>query len=146
MVRTLLGFLGIAALALLAINLLFADDLDRVEEEMERLVEVAEEGGEAAVEEILDAFADDYRGSGFFSRESIERRLRVLLVPPERVSDLRHGDFAPVAKGEEILIPIVSLRGSVEGEERQVLLAVTFGYRDDRWKIVDVTRLQFGRN
>ena len=30
--------------------------------------------------------------------------------------------------------------------ELQVFLAIWFGHRDDRWKIVNITRWQMGRN
>ena len=144
--RTVIGLVGIALLAFLAVNLLFSDDRDRVEDEMERLIEVAERGGEEAVAEILDALADDYRGSGWFARKSLERRLRAVLIPPGRLTELRHGDFDPVVKGDEIVIPLVSLRARIEGNSQQVFLAVTFAFRDDVWKIVNVTRWQMGRN
>ncbi len=144
MLRTGLAITGIVIVAIVAINLIFTSDRERVEEEMERLIEVAERGGEEAVAEILDALADDYRGSGWFARESLERRLRQVLVPAARLSELRHGNFEPVIRGEEILIPIVSLRGTIRGSDQQVILSIWFGFRDDRWKIVDVTRWRMG--
>ena len=136
-------------LAIVAATLFFTSDLDRVESEMERLIELALKGGDEAADEILDAFAEDYRGTGWFSRKSIEGRLRSVLVPPERLSALTHGDLAPIAIGSEIKIPIVSLRATIGGTEQRVLLAITFAQREGhngeiQWKIVEVTRWRMG--
>jgi len=111
---------------------------------MLRLFDVAREGGEEAVVEILDAFADDYRGSGYFARKSIERRLRAALVPAGRLKKLTHGSIDAVVKGQEIMVPTVSIEAEYGGASVRAIFAVTWAKRDGLWKIVDVRRWQFG--
>jgi hypothetical protein len=135
---------GFVIVMFVAFQLIHTSDLEHVEAEMEHLFEVAQEGGERAVEEILAAFADDYRGTGPFRMASIRRNLRYALVPAGTASNLKHGDFSPVAKGEEILVPIVSVGGEVKGNPVRLVVSVMWAPRDGKWKIVDITRWRMG--
>ena len=144
MVRNVAIGVGIAVAAFVAYQFLHVTELDVVEEEMERLFDVARNGGEDAVDEILDAFADDYRGAGPFRIDSIRRNLRYALVPAGSATGLKRGDFQPVARSGEILVPIVSVSGEVKGNPVRVVVSVLWGRREGRWKIVDITRWRMG--
>jgi hypothetical protein len=137
--RVLIG-IGFVLMAVVSCQLMFSDDRDAVEDEMERLFDLARTGGEDAVAEILEAFADDYRGTGSFSIERVERTLRRALLPEGTLKKLEHGDFEPIATGEEIEIPIVSVSADVRGQPVRAVFRFTWGRRDGSWKIVDVTR------
>ena len=144
MVRNLLAFAAIAVAAVVLINVVHTSDRERVEEEMLRLFDIARGGGEDAVREVLDAFAEDYRGTGYYSLKSIERNLRRVLVPAGRLEELSHGSIDAVVKGNEIVVPTVSIKANLGGEPMRVILAVTWAERDGEWKIVDVRRWKFG--
>jgi len=143
-VRNVLALIAIVLAAIVAINLIFTSDRERVEDEMLRLFEVAREGGEDAVVEILDAFAEDYRGTGYYSLPTIERRLRMVLVPAGRLKELKHGSIDAVVKGSEIVIPTVSIEAEFGRDRMRVIVAVTWAQRGGDWKIVDIQRWKFG--
>jgi hypothetical protein len=142
--NALLG-IGFIVAAVVAINLLYTSDRERVEEETLRLFELAREGGEDAANEILDAFADDYRGQGLFSKRSIERRLRLALVPAGTATDIKHGGFDTLVKDDEIVIPLIHVQATVGGGPARVFLIITWGSRGGRWKIVDISQWRAGR-
>jgi len=135
---------GILILALVAYQWIHVSELDEVEAEMERLFEIAERGGEDAADSILAAFADDYRGAGPFSIDRVRRYVRSALVPAGTTTDLKHGDFQPVKRDAEIVVPIVRIQGEVRGRTTNVVVSVTWARRDGAWKIVDVSRWQMG--
>lgn len=142
--RTILLGLGLAVAAYVAINLIVTTDLERVEEEIGHLVDLANEGGEAAVDGILAALADDYRGTPPFERESVERYLR-RYVGDSKSRTITTGNPKPIWKGDEIFVPLLSVRATVDGATRQVILSLTFAERDGRWRIVDISRAEWGR-
>jgi hypothetical protein len=142
--RNALGFVAVILVAVILVNVLHTSDREAVEDEMVRLIGLAREGGEDAVAGILDSFAEDYRGSGYYSRESIERRLRSHLVPAGRLTSLTHGSIDAIVKGSEIMIPTVSLKAEFGGDAMQVVVAVTWAKRGGAWKIVEVQRWKFG--
>lgn len=144
MVRNVLAILAVVIAAVVLINLLYTSDRERVEDEMLRLFEVARRGGDDAALEIMDAFAEDYRGTGYFSRTGIERRLRQAIVPVGRLKKLTHGSIDPVVKGQEIIVPTVSVQADYGGNMVSAVFAVTWAKRDGGWKIVDVQRWKFG--
>jgi hypothetical protein len=121
----------------LAIHALITTDADRVEAEIERLVDVARKGGDAAAAEILAALADDYRGSGMYARERIERYLDAYVAqgPPEEVWT---GDVFPIPVGDGILVPLVRVHVRTKRGEGDALLRVTFAKRGDRFRILNV--------
>jgi hypothetical protein len=135
---------GILIAALVAYQAIHVSDLERVEEEMERLFEAARRGGEEAADEIDAAFAGDYRGSGVFELDRVRRRIRSALVPAGTVTDLKHGDFQPVKKNDEIVVPIVRVQGDVRGRSVGFVVSVTWAKRDGAWRIVDISRWRMG--
>jgi len=143
-VRNILAILAVVIAAVVLINLLYTSDREYVEEEMLRLFEVARGGGDEAVAEIMEAFAADYRGTGYFSLKSIERRLRGAIVPAGRLKKLTHGSIDAVVKGQEILIPTVSIQAEFGKNPVNAVFAVSWAKREGEWKIVDVKRWQFG--
>ena len=144
MVRNVLAILAIVIAAVVIINLLYTSDREHVEDEMLRLFEVARRGGDDAVVEIMDAFAPDYRGSGYFSLNSIERRIRQTIVPAGRLKKLTHGSIDAIVKGQEIVIPTVSIQANFGNSPVNGVFAVTWAKREGEWKIVDVQRWRFG--
>ncbi|HEX5137435.1 MAG TPA: hypothetical protein VFY93_10705 [Planctomycetota bacterium] len=133
----------LAAVAVwLAVDWLVTTDAERVEMEVEHLLEVARHGGEDAVQEILGALADDYRGA--YSKDMIERYLRMALVAdkPEEITT-GSPDFVP--KGDEILIPLLRVDVRTKSLQGTALLRITFAKRGDRFRIVNVEHWQSGR-
>ncbi len=120
-----------------AIDALITTDAERVEAEMERLLDLARQGGEAAATGILDALADDYRGSGAYSRANIEgyARRALLAEPPE---ELWTGDYVALPKGDEILVPLLRVHVRARGFEGDAIVRVWFAERDGRFRIVNV--------
>ncbi|MFI5403550.1 MAG: hypothetical protein ACHQ1G_11485 [Planctomycetota bacterium] len=120
-----------------AIDAIITTDAERVEAEVERLVALGRQGGEAAASGILDALADDYRGSGVYSRESIEgyARRALLAEPPE---ELWTGDYTALPKGDEILVPLLRVHVRAKGFEADAIVRVWFAKRDGRFRIVNV--------
>ena len=130
----------VVGLAVIAAQL-FPSDRKRVEQEVERLADLARRGGPDAAEEILALLADDYRGP--IPRRDIEKQVRARLEE-SGVGSLRLGDFKTVWKGDrEILIPILALRA--DGWPGPVILTVTFADRDGRWRITSCGRTRWGR-
>jgi len=119
----------------LAIDALVTTDAERVETEVERLLELARQGGEDAVAGILDAIADDYRGA--YSRENIERYLRMCLVD-DRPEEITTGSPVYIPKGGEILIPLLRVDVRTKRFQGTAVLRVTFAKRDGRFRIVSV--------
>ncbi|MCK6460970.1 MAG: hypothetical protein L6Q95_13890 [Planctomycetes bacterium] len=119
----------------LAVDALITTDAERVEAEVERLLDLARQGGEDAAAEILDAVADDYRGA--YSKETIGRYLRMCLVD-DRVEELTTGSPAYIPKGGEVLIPLFRLDVRTKRFQGTAILRVTFAKRDGRFRIVSV--------
>jgi len=142
--RAFLIFLVVVVGVWVLVNSLFTSDLERVEQNIERLVMRALEGGEDAAAEIMDAFAEDYRGTGMFELDRIERRLQRWVVPG-KVNSLQTGDFKAVWAGSEIKVPIVALYADLDGWDVRMIISVTCARRGDTWKIVNVTRISWGR-
>jgi hypothetical protein len=117
----------------LAIDALITTDAERVEMEVERLLGLARQGGEDAVAGILDAIADDYRG--VYSRETIERYLRMCLVD-DRPEEITTGSPVYVPKGGEILIPLLRVDVRTERFQGTAILRVAVARRGDRFRIV----------
>jgi hypothetical protein len=139
--RTGLIVLGcIVAVAIIATQL-FPSDRKRVEEKVEQLAELARRGGPEAAEEILDALADDYRGS--VSRKEVDRYVR-RYIGGGKVRSLTLGNFKTLWKGDEILVPILAVRADVGGYAARLVLTVTFGNRDGVWRITSISRTRFG--
>lgn len=126
----------------LAIDALITTDAERVEAEVERLLDLARQGGEDAAAGILDAVADDYRGA--YSKETIERYLRMCLVD-DRPEEVTTGSPAYIPKGGEVLIPLLRVDVRTKRFEGTALLRVTFAKRDGRFKIVSVQNWQAER-
>ena len=121
----------------LAIDALVKTDAERVEDEVARLVDLAREGGEGAAGGILAALADDYRGSGGFSRARIEGYVRQYLVE-DRPEEITTGKPIAVPKGDEILIPILRIDARTKRSAGSAVLRLTFAERDGRFRIVNV--------
>lgn len=136
---------GLVAIALwFAIGALITTDAERVEAEVERLVEVARQGGEAAASELLAAFADDYRGSGFYARENVGRYLQRFLVE-DRPEEISIGSFLVVPKGEEFMIPLMRVDARSRRDQGTTFVRLTFAKRDGRFKIVSAEQGGFSR-
>jgi hypothetical protein len=132
----------LSALAIwFVVDALTVSDAERVEMEMERLLDLARQGGEDAVAGIMDAIAEDYRG--VYSRETIERYLRMGLAdgPPEEVTT---GSPAFLPKDGEIVIPILRVDVRTKGYQGRAVLKVSFAKRGDRFRVVSVDQA-FGR-
>jgi len=129
----------------MAVDALFVSDTERVEAEIGRLLDVARAGGEGAADEILAALADDYRGEGPFARASVERYVRGYLAggPPE---ELLSGDYEALWIGDEIVVPILSLRAKRKGVMTQLpILRVHFAERDGRFRVTYVSQWRLER-
>jgi hypothetical protein len=126
------------------VDALIVTDAERVEDEVARLVDLARTGGPEAAEEILAALADDYRGDGPFSRERIEGSVR-RYVAEERLDQLLTGGYTAVPMGDEVVVPILSLRARLKGAEARVVLRVHFAERDGRFRITDVQQWRLER-
>jgi hypothetical protein len=142
--RTAGVIIVVSIAAYVAINALVTTEPERVEAEVERLLGLAREGGEGAVEGILGALAEDYRGSGSFDRARIEFYLKDYLGKG-RIKSISTGDYKALWVDEEIVVPILRIIASTDRGETSVILRVTFGKRDGTWKIVDVSQWSFGR-
>jgi len=141
--RTALIALAIALAGYIALDFIFTDDKERVEAKVEHLLQLARDGGDDAVEEILDALADDY--SGEYPKERIAGHLEYY-VGRSQIATLTTGDYQPIVKGEEILIPIFRVDATTKsGGATQAILRVTFALRDEEWKIVNVGRWRLER-
>jgi len=143
--RTLLAALTVAVAAYLFIDAIVTSDREEVESLVGRLVDAARRGGDEAVDQILAALADDYRGEGPFARDAMERRLRTHLGGNARLSELSTGDYRAIWKGDEMFVPILSIEATAQGSVQRVVLSLWFAERDGEWKIADITRVQWGR-
>ncbi len=141
----MLAALAVAVAAYLLIDALVTSDREEVERTVERLLAAARRGGDGAVDEILEALADDYRGEGPFARDAMERRLRTHLGGTARLTRLGAGGYRAIWKGDGILVPILSIEAAAGGAVQRVVLSVSFAERDGRWRIRDITRVQWGR-
>jgi len=122
----------------LAIDALITTDSERVEAEIERLLEVARRGGDDAADEILDAFAEDYHGAGLYSPERIRDYAR-RYVAGERPEELWLGNFKAFPKEDgTILVPILRIHVKTRNFEGDAIVKVTFAERDERFRIVNV--------
>ena len=124
-------------------NALITTDLDRVEQDVKRVVALALEGGEASADEILAAFADDYRGTGMFALDDIERRLKRWVVPG-KVRSLQTGDFKVLSTGSEIEVPLLAIYADLDGWDVKMLIRLTYAQRRGDWKIVNISRINWG--
>ncbi|MHC4133776.1 MAG: hypothetical protein ACYTDU_21440 [Planctomycetota bacterium] len=140
--RTLLVGLAIVIAGYALYNLLVTTDLERVEDEVERALAHAREGGDEAAEAVLDILADDYDGE--YPRRSIEIHVR-RFVGEKRVRKLTTGDYKAVWKGDEIVIPILRLDVETDRGPLRAILRVTFAPRDGAWKVVNVGRWRLER-
>jgi hypothetical protein len=122
--------------AWLAIDAFVVTDLERVEAEVVRLVDLARAGGPEAADEILAALADDYRGDGPYARERVAAYVRQYVAEP-RIEELSAGTPQPIWKDDEIVIPLLRLRVRARDLEGNLLLRVTFAERDGRFRIVN---------
>ena len=128
----------------LAIDALIVTDLERVEAEVERLVELARHGGADAAQEILAALADDYRGDGFYARERIADYVR-RFVAEDRAEEISTGGYVAVPKGDEVIVPILRVDVRTKRTEATAVLRVTFAKRDGRFRIVNVEQWRLER-
>lgn len=141
MVRTGLLITAIAVACYVLIHLIVTTDRERVEAEVERLLELARSGGEDAADEILAAFADDYRGTIPLKRIAAFVRD---YVGASRIVKLTTGSYKTFWDGDEIRIPILALYITAKGWEAKTLLTVVCAERDGEWKIVEFSRLRWG--
>lgn len=142
--RTVLVGLLLAIGAWLAIDALVVTDLERVEAEVERLIDHGRQGGEEAGNGILAALADDYRGAGMYSRENLEGYVRRFVVL-DRAERIETGGYEAVPAGDgEIVVPILRITAHKRGEHT-ALLRVTFAERGDRFRIVNVESMRLER-
>lgn len=128
----------------LAIDALITTDLERVEQEVLRLVEVARKGGEEAADEFLAAFADDYRGSGLYARDNVARYVHRFLVD-DRPEEISIGKPIAVPKGEEIMIPLLRVDARTRRDQGTAFVRLTFAKRDGRFRIVNAEQGGLGR-
>ena len=140
--RTLLVGLAIVIGGYALWNLLVTTDLERVEDDVERALAHAREGGDEAAEAVLDILADDYDGE--YPRRSIENHVR-RIVGEKRVRKLSTGDYKALWKGDEIVIPILRIDLETDRGSHSAILRVTFALRDDAWKVVNVGRWRLER-
>ena len=116
-----------------------------VEEKLERLFDAAREGGDAAVDEILAAFADDYRAEGAYTLKRLENYLR-RFVGEGRIESLTPGGYKTLWAGTEILVPLLRLRVDTAAGTTNVLLEVAFVEQDEvDWRIISVRRARLAR-
>jgi len=126
----------LAAVAIwLAVDWLVTTDAERVEKEFDRLLTLARQGGDEGYAGILDALAEDYHGT--YSRETIERYLRLALVD-DKPEEITTGSPAFVAKGDQIVIPLLRIDVRAKRYQGTGILRVTFAKRGDRFRIVSV--------
>ncbi len=122
-------------------HVIVTTDRERVENEVERLVELARKGGQDAADEIMAAFADDYRGS--VDLEWIRRQVQNY-VGRKRLRSVEIGSIKTIWKDDEIVIPLLRVTLGFDGLKGMMLLSVTCAERDGEWKIVHVTRTRWG--
>ena len=126
-------------------NLIFTSEIEQVESSVQRLVDRARQGGAGAVDEILDALSDDYRGESPFDRASVVRRLNRYLGDTG-FDLLETGSINAIKMDDEIVIPLLRIRARTRrGVEGNVLLALFFAESAEGWRIVDIKRAEFGR-
>ncbi|MHC4222635.1 MAG: hypothetical protein ACYSX0_13385 [Planctomycetota bacterium] len=140
MLRYGVAIVAVIIAAVVLWNVLVTTDRERVEADVLRLVELAKKGGQEAADEIYEALAEDYRGSGYFERERVRREL-TKRVGAGRLKSLEVNDFDVVATGEEMEIPWLILFT----EYGNAHLRVTYAKRNDQWKIVNVNRWKMQR-
>lgn len=128
----------------LAIDSLVTTDAERVEDEVARLVDLARQGGEDAAAGILAALAEDYRGSGAYSRERIAGYVQQH-VALERAEEITTGKYIAVPAGDAILVPLLRLDVRTRRFQGTALLRVTFAERDGRFRIVNVEQWHLER-
>ncbi len=140
--RTILVCVGLVVGVFLVIQWFSSDDRDIVEKKIEHLAQLAEQGGEAAVAEILDVFAEDCTGS--YSRRFIQSQVR-RLVGPNTVKKVTLGNFETIWRGDAIFVPLLRIDVTTRGQKGTILLKVTFEERDGVWLVTDVSRWSFER-
>jgi len=133
--RLLLAALAVGALAWILLAFVVTTATERVEEETERLLELARTGGPEAAAAILDAFAPDYRG-GSYSREQVERAVW-REVGERRVRKLWAPSLTSEWTEDEIAVTGLLVVELGDGGAR-LALQLLFAERDGAWKIVDV--------
>ena len=143
--RTTFAVIAVSVAVWFLIDWLYKSDREMVEEKLERLFDAAREGGDAAVDEILAAFADDYRAEGAFDLKRIKSYLR-RFVGESRVETLTPGGYKTLWAGTEILVPLLRLRVDTSEGTTNVLVEVAFIEQDeDDWRIVSVRRARLVR-
>jgi len=142
-IALLLSVITLASVVLL--NVLITTDRELVEADVGRLVELARQGGDEAVDGILASLADDYRGTHPFSRDRIVRGLE-RYVGQGRLELLETGGYQSLWVGDEIMIPILRLHARTrDGHEGNLLLRIVYAERAGEWRIVDISRYELGR-
>ena len=137
MLRGIVGGVVACIVVVFFIDLLTVSDREQVEQDVERLLDLAREGGDEAVDEILAALARDYRGA--VSRKTLEKNLR-RYVGKGQITSLVTGGYKTIWDGEEIHVPILRITVKTAGFTQTVLLSVTYARRDGAWKVVDISR------
>ena len=80
-----------------AIGALIKTDLERVEDKMEHLLELARDGGGENADEIIEAFHSEYRGSRPFGQKFLTGRIRDA-VGQGLVETLQTGGYKAIKK------------------------------------------------
>ena len=137
MLRGIVGGVVACIVVVFFIDLLTVSDREQVEQDVERLLDLAREGGDEAVDEILAALARDYRGA--VSRKTLEANLR-RYVGKGQITSLVTGGYKTIWAGEEIHVPLLRITVKTDGFTQTVLLSVTYARRDGAWKVVDISR------
>ena len=119
------------------VDLLTTSDREQVEQDVARLLDLAREGGDEAVDEILAALARDYDGA--VSRKALESYLR-RYVGKKQITSLVTGNYKTIWAGDEIYVPLLRITARTAGFTQTVLLTVTYARRDGAWKVVDISR------
>ncbi len=137
MLRGIVGGVVACIVVVFFIDLLTVSDREQVEQDVERLLDLAREGGDEAVDEILAALAPDYRGA--LPRESIERYLR-RYVGKKQITSLVAGNYKTIWAGDEIHVPLLRITAKTAGFTQTLLLTVSYARRDGVWKVVDISQ------
>jgi hypothetical protein len=139
--RIAIAGLALAVVGYMLVQWLFVSETEKVENELHRLVGLAEQGGPDAAAEILALLADDYEGSHPYTRANIERMVEAI-VTPGTIESIQVGDFKVIAKGDGIVVPIFRVTAVPHGT---VIVTLFFGDRGGEWKLTNVTRWKMAR-
>jgi hypothetical protein len=139
--RIAIAGLALAVIGFMLVQWLLVSETEKVENELHRLVGLAEEGGPGATAEILALLADDYEGSSPYTRANIERMVEAI-VTPATIESIQVGDFKVVAKGDGMVVPIFRVTAVPHGT---TIVTLFFGERNGKWKLTNVTRWKMAR-